>query len=387
MAKLEIQNLTKRFGPLTAVDDMALDIEDGEFFVLLGPNGAGKTTTLRCVAGLEKPEGGDIKIGGESMRGKPPAERNVAFVFQNYALYPRKTVFQNIAFPLEARRLSREEIKRRVREVTDLLHITRLLDRRPAQLSGGEQQRVALGRALVRQARIYLMDEPLTNLDFKLRVEMRTEFKRLHEEFRHTLFYVTNDQTEAMSMAQRVAVLHEGRLQQVGSPHEVYDHPANLFVAGFIGFPRMNFLDCVLTPGDGVRLCSVDGTWAIRVPDHVCEAIVAAGCRGRITNTRVILGIRPEDLALETEARPGSVAGKVFVTEPLGDRTIVDVQVGADDRHPADNEHPAGDRRAAEIVKVKAPPNAQFEVSQPVWLTLDVDRLHVFDRETEEALV
>ena len=387
MAKLEIRNLTKRFGPMTAVEDMTLDIEDGEFFVLLGPNGAGKTTTLRCVAGLETPEGGDIRIGGESMQGKPPAERNVAFVFQNYALYPRKTVFQNIAFPLEARRLSREEIKRRVREVTDLLHITRLTDRRPAQLSGGEQQRVALGRALVRQARIYLMDEPLTNLDFKLRVEMRTEFKRLHEEFRHTLFYVTNDQTEAMSMAQRVAVLHEGRLQQVGSPREVYDHPANLFVAGFIGFPRMNFLDCVLKPGDGGRLCSVDGTWAIRVPDRVCETIVAAGRRERIEDVQVILGIRPEDLALETGARPGSMAGKVFVTEPLGDRTIVDVQVGADSKHPVDTEQPAGDDHAAEIVKVKAPPTAQFEVGQPVWLTLDVDRLHVFDRETEEALV
>jgi multiple sugar transport system ATP-binding protein len=369
MAELEILNLTKRFGPVTAVDDMTLDILDGEFFVLLGPNGAGKTTTLRCVAGLETPDGGQIRLDGEPMRGKSPAERNVAFVFQNYALYPRKTVFQNIAFPLEARRLSRDDIERRVREVTRLLHIEGLLDRRPAQLSGGEQQRVALGRALVRQARIFLMDEPVTNLDFKLRVEMRTEFKRLHEEFRYTLFYVTNDQTEAMSMADRVAVLHEGRLQQVGSPREVYDHPVNRFVAGFIGFPRMNFLDCVLTTEGPTQLCALDEAWAICVPNRVRDAIRRAG------REQVVLGIRPEDLALATEARPESVAGKVFVTEPLGDRTIVDVQVGAGDESPA------------QIVKVKVSPDAQFEVGQPVWLVIDVDRLHVFDRQTDEALL
>jgi multiple sugar transport system ATP-binding protein len=369
MAKLEILDLTKRFGPVTAVDDMTLEIDDGEFFVLLGPNGAGKTTTLRCVAGLEKPDEGQIRLDGEPMAGKSPAERNVAFVFQNYALYPRKTVFQNIAFPLEARRLSRSEIEQRVHQVTDLLHIRHLVDRRPAQLSGGEQQRVALGRALVRQARIFLMDEPVTNLDFKLRVEMRTEFKRLHEEFRYTLFYVTNDQMEAMSMADRVAVLHEGHLQQLGSPREVYDHPANRFVAGFIGFPRMNFLECALKEGDGATLCSLAEGWSFPVPQRVCDVILRAGRK------QVILGIRPEDLTLATEARPDSVAGRVFVTEPLGDRTIVDVQVGADDESPT------------EIVKVKVSPDAQFEVGQPVWLIIDVDRLHVFDRETDEALL
>ncbi|MFB0546604.1 MAG: ABC transporter ATP-binding protein [Anaerolineae bacterium] len=363
MAHLEILNLTKRFGPVTAVNDLSLEIAHGEFLVLLGPNGAGKTTTLRCVAGLEKPDAGQVKFDGQLMNDVSPAERNVAFVFQDYALYPRKTVFQNMAFPLEARRLSKSEIESRVREIAALLHIEQLLDRRPAQLSGGEQQRVALGRAMVRQARAFLMDEPLTNLDFKLRVEMRTELKRLHQEFHTTLFYVTNEQTEAMTMADRVAVLNEGCLQQVGSPREVYDHPVNRFVAGFIGFPRMNFLDCTLTTEGTAQLCSLDSDWAIPVPDRVRDAIREAG------REQVILGIRPEDVALKLEAGPASLAGKVFVLEPLGDRTIVDVQLGE------------------ETVKVKAPPLIKLEVGQPVWLTLDLDRLHVFERETERALL
>jgi multiple sugar transport system ATP-binding protein len=369
MAHLEIVSLTKRFGPVTAVNDLTLEIADGEFLVLLGPNGAGKTTTLRCVAGLEKPDEGQVKFDGQSMNGVSPAERNVAFVFQSYALYPRKTVFQNIAFPLEARRLSKSEIERRVRQTATLLHIEHLLDRRPAQLSGGEQQRVALGRAMVRQARAFLMDEPLTNLDFKLRVEMRTELKRLHQEFHTTLFYVTNDQTEAMTMADRIAVLNEGRLQQVGSPHEVYNHPVTRFVASFIGFPRMNFLDCILTTEDTAHherslLRSPDSNWAIPVPDGVRDAIRKAGAE------RVILGIRPEDLTLKSEPQPDSLAGTVFVLEPLGDRTIVDVRLGED------------------TVKVKAPPDLELGgPGQPVWLTPDLDRLHVFDRETEQAVV
>jgi len=362
MAQLEIENLTKQFGSVIAVNELTLDVADGEFVVLLGPNGAGKTTTLRCVAGLEKPDAGHVKMEGQWVDRASPAERNVAFVFQNYALYPRKTVFQNIAFPLEARGCSKDEIRRRVHQVTDLLHITRLLERRPSQLSGGEQQRVALGRALVRQARIYLMDEPLTNLDFKLRVEMRGEFKRLHDEFRTTLLYVTNDQTEAMALADRIAVLNRGCLQQAGSPREVYDHPVNLFVAGFIGFPRMNFLDCALSTDGAARLGAPDGTWAIPAPDRVRDAVRRGECE------RVILGIRPEDLVLALQEKPGSLAGRVFVTEPLGDRTIVDVQVG--------------DR----IVKVKASADTELGAGQAVWLVPDLNRLHVFDPQTEQAL-
>lgn len=363
MAKLEIINLTKCFGSVTAVNGLTLDIHDGEFLILLGPNGAGKTTTLRCVAGLERPDAGQIKFDGQLMDGISPAERNLAFVFQSYALYPRKTAFQNMAFPLEARRLSKSEIEQRVRQVASLLHIEHLLGRLPSQLSGGEQQRVALGRALVRQPRAFLMDEPLTNLDFKLRVEMRTELKRLHHELHTTLFYVTNDQTEAMTMADRIAVLNQGALQQVGSPREVYDHPVNLFVAGFVGFPRMNFLECALITDGSGQLRSRDGYWSISIPDRVRDVIRQAGCQ------RVMLGIRPEDLALKFEDQPGSLKGEVFVIEPLGDRIIVDVQLGGD------------------TVKVKASAGAHLEVGQPVWLIPDVERLHAFDRETEEALV
>jgi multiple sugar transport system ATP-binding protein len=227
MARLQINGLTKRFGSVVAVRDLSLDIADREFLVLLGPSGAGKTTTLRCVAGVEKPDHGDVLFDGQLMNRVSPAERDVAFVFQTYALYPRKTVFENIAFPLEARKIARAEIERVVREVAGKLHIERLLDRRPAQLSGGEQQRVALGRALVRSPRAFLMDEPLTNLDFKLRVEMRSELKHIHNDLNTTLFYVTNDQTEAMSLADRIAVLNVGVLQQIGTPEDVYDHPVN----------------------------------------------------------------------------------------------------------------------------------------------------------------
>jgi ABC-type sugar transport system ATPase subunit len=361
MAKLEISKLTKRFGPVTAVNDLTLEIADGEFLVLLGPNGAGKTTTLRCVAGLEKPDGGQVKFDGQLMDGASPAERNVAFVFQNYALYPRKTAFDNLAFPLEARRLSKSEIEERVRQVADLLHIGHLLGRLPSQLSGGEQQRVALGRALVRQPRAFLMDEPLTNLDFKLRVEMRTELKRLHHELHTTLFYVTNDQVEAMTMADRIAILHEGVLQQVGSSRQVYEHPVNYFVAGFIGFPRMNFLDCALRKDGPASLCSPDGHWTLPIPEGVRDAVRAAG------QERVLFGIRPESLALAWEEAPGSLAGKVFVVEPLGDRTIVDVRVGPD------------------TLKVKAAPDVQLEAGQPVWLAPDLRRVHIFDRRTGQA--
>ncbi len=359
MAHLELVNLTKRFGAVTAVNDLSLEIADREFLVLLGPSGAGKTTTLRCVAGLEKPEAGQIKFDGQPMNGASPAERDVALVFQTYALYPRKTVFQNIAFPLEARKLPKAEIEQHVKQVAAMLHIGHLLDRRPAQLSGGEQQRVALGRAMVRRPRAFLMDEPLTNLDFKLRVEMRTELNHLHHELNTTFFYVTNDQVEAMSMADRIAVLNKGRLQQVGTPREVYDHPVNRFVAGFIGHPRMNFLAGALTTDGAAELRSPKGDWAFPIPPRVRDVIRKAG------REQVVLGVRPEDLALAFEQQPGSLAGKVFVVEMLGDRKIVDVQLGET------------------IVKVKTPPTVQVAPGQRVWLTPNGDRLHVFDGETE----
>ena len=357
MANLQISGLSKSFGRTPALTDLSLSVKDGEFLILLGPTGAGKTTTLRCIAGLEKPERGSILLDGVPADGLSPAERDVALVFQSYALYPRKTVFENMAFPLEARSLSPEQIRARVTEIARKLRIKSLLERKPAQLSGGQQQRVALGRAMVRQPRLFLMDEPLTNLDFKLRVEMRAELKRLQQELNATFFYVTNDQVEAMAMADRIAVLNRGLLQQVDTPDTVYQHPANQFVATFIGSPRMNLIDCHL---ERDRLVSADSLWQIPLK---------AGAADRMAgHNRLNLGIRAEDISLSDRAEEGAIAGTVYVAEPLGDRTIVDVHVGA------------------ASVKVKAPPTFEAAPGQALWLRLDPDRLHLFDQATGAAI-
>src|SRR3954463_851490 len=248
------RGISKAFGDVQALDELNLDIPEGAFFVLLGPSGAGKTTTLRVIAGLEKRDYGTVHLTGIDATEATAAQRDLAMVFQSYALYPKRTAADNIASPLRARRLGKADVDERVRQVARLLHIEHLLERKPAQLSGGEQQRVALGRALVREPRAFLMDEPLTNLDLKLRVEMRTELTRIHRSLGRTFLYVTNDQVEAMSMADRVAVLRAGTVQQVGSPVEIYDHPANRWVATFVGSPRMNLLECTANgrlEGDG----------------------------------------------------------------------------------------------------------------------------------------
>jgi multiple sugar transport system ATP-binding protein len=362
MAKVQLVGLTKRFGSLTAIEDISLEVEDGEFLVMLGPNGAGKTTTLRCVAGLEKPDAGQVLCDQADLTGRSVAERNVAFVFQNYALYPRKSVFENMASPLRARRQARSSVRPEVERVAALLHIGHLLNRRPAQLSGGEQQRVALGRALVRQANVFLMDEPLTNLDFKLRVEMRTELKRLHNELEYTFFYVTNDQVEAMTMADRIAVLDHGQLQQVGTPRQVYDNPVNQMVAAFVGFPGMNFLPFQLAGDHRITLAGAGGEQSLALEGLRAQRLDGYGSR------QFILGIRPEDVTLRPEAGPEWLGGKIFVVEMLGDRTIVDVLVG---------EH---------RVKIKAPPTFRGEIGQPVWLEMNVQREHAFDAETGVAL-
>ena len=364
MAGIRITGLTKRFGNVTAVRELDLDIADREFLVLLGPSGAGKTTTLRCVAGVEKPDAGEILFDGQPVDRASPAERDVAFVFQTYALYPRKTAFENIAFPLIARQLAPAEIDRTVREVAQKLHIEHLLERRPAQLSGGEQQRVALGRAMVRRPRAFLMDEPLTNLDFKLRVEMRSELKRIHSELNTTLFYVTNDQTEAMSLADRIAVLNAGVLQQVGTPEEVYDHPLNRFVAGFIGNIRMNFLQCVLRNDDLPALNGRNGAWQLPIDTRLRDTI-----RSRTNAEALVLGIRPEDITLTTQPADGAIEAEVYVVEPLGDRTIYDLRVGDD------------------IVKVRTPPTFDAASGSRLWFNPDRSRIHLFDPRTDLAII
>jgi multiple sugar transport system ATP-binding protein len=346
--------LHKAFGDVQALDGVDLDVPDGAFFVVLGPSGAGKTTTLRAIAGLERLDAGVVELDGLDATGAPPADRDLAMVFQSYALYPRRTAFENIASPLRARRTPGGEIAARVGEVAALLHIERLLERRPAQMSGGEQQRVALARALVRRPRAFLMDEPLTNLDLKLRVEMRTELTRIHRSLGGTFLYVTNDQVEAMSMADRVAVLRAGRVQQTGAPREIYDRPANRWVAAFVGSPRMNLLAC---RPEGRRLVG-DGGWSLPRPDW------AAGDDGR----PLLLGVRAEDLSLERRDETATLAGALYALEPLGDRTLVDVDVGGT------------------LVKVKARPTVGGAPGDLLRLAVDLDRAHLFDAETGDAV-
>jgi multiple sugar transport system ATP-binding protein len=360
MSTLTLEKITKRFGSNTALNNVSLEIHDREFVVLLGPTGAGKTTLLRCVAGLEKMDAGAILIDGENVKDQSPAERDLAFVFQNYALYPRKSVYQNIAFPLEARQADKAEIDLEVKKVASVLRIEHLLERRPAQLSGGEQQRVALGRAMVRRPHAFLMDEPLTNLDFKLRTQMRSELKRIQRELNETFFYVTNDQVEAMSMADRIAVLNKGVIQQVGLPQEVYEHPTNLFVAGFIGNPRMNLINCSLDT-NSQALVDTAGAWRLPIPPTLCNQITASG------NTSALLfGVRPEDVSFSADT--SGIAGDVYVVEPLGDRNIYDIRVGAG------------------MFKVKTPPTYRVQAGSQLNLGFNLDRVHVFDAKTQQAI-
>lgn len=345
------EGVSKSFGEVQALKQLELDIPDGAFFVLLGPSGAGKTTTLRVIAGLEKPDTGKVLLNGIDATGANPAERDLAMVFQSYALYPKQTAAQNITSPLRARKLPKSEIEAQLKRVSELLHIEELLNRYPAQMSGGQMQRIALGRALVRDPRAFLMDEPLTNLDLKLRVEMRTELTRIHRSLGRTFLYVTNDQVEAMSMADQVAVLREGTVQQVGKPTEIYDRPANRWVAAFVGSPRMNLLHCTANgkiEGDG---------WSLPNPGF-----------GVTGDHKALFGVRSEDLSLDVRDEAVSLAGKVYAVEPLGDRTLVDVEIG-------------GQR-----VIIKAPPTASYTIGEQVRAAVDMERVHLFDAESEQAI-
>ncbi len=366
MANLRLENITKRFGKVEAIKDLHLEIRDGEFFVILGPPGAGKTTTLRVIVGLERPEQGNVYIDDERVNDIYPGARDIAIVFQNLALYPNKTVYDNIAFPLRERKAPKEEIEGRVQAVAKILHIERLLERKPAKLSGGERQRVAIGRAIVRSPKAYLMDEPLANLDAKLRLEMRVELKHLQKDLGQTLVYVTHDQIEAMSMADRIAVLNKGVLQQCDVPENIYRLPANRFVATVVGSPPMNFLNCAIgARNGGVEVRHASFSFAAGADHPLATSLASLPALPE----RALLGVRPEDIRVYDAAPAGhAMPAEVSVLEPLGQETIVDLKLGS------------------EIVKASVPPTQVLRERQSVWMAFDAGKLHLFDAATESRL-
>jgi len=362
LARVVIKELSKTFGTTRAVKELNLEVQDKNFVVLLGPSGCGKTTTLRCIAGLETPDEGEIYIGDKLVNDLPPKERDVSMVFQSYALYPHMTVFDNIAFPLKMRKVPKEEIKRRVERTAELLQISHLLKRKPKQLSGGEAQRTALGRAIVRDPHVFLMDEPLSNLDAKLRIYMRAELKKLQKDLGVTTIYVTHDQMEAMTMADKVAVMSKGELQQYDTAYEIFQHPASLFVAGFIGSPPMNFVDCTLLEEP---VCCLDaGCFTLPISTDIKDIIVK-----NAESSALILGFRPEDVEITTKKTPGSLAqAEIYVTEPLGSETIVDFKI------------------EDVLLKAKAPADFQGKLGDKFWIKVDQEKIHVFDKKTEKAI-
>src|SRR5262247_364749 len=325
MAQVTLRNLVKKFSEeVVAVNNVNLEIEDKEFVVLVGPSGCGKTTTLRMVAGLEDITAGEIYIGERLVNDVPPKDRNIAMVFQNYALYPHMTVYKNMAFSLKLRRTPKAEIDRRVKTAADILSIGDLLDRKPKQLSGGQRQRVAVGRAIVRQPEVFLFDEPLSNLDAKLRVQMRSELIKLHYQLEATMIYVTHDQVEAMTMGDRIVIMNNKEIQQVGAPMEVYDQPVNMFVAGFIGSPAMNFFQGKLTAQNSDLFVDL-GKFTVKLPKSQVNRF------GNHVNQRVVFGIRPENISDREEAgehQQERVPAKVNVVEPLGSEVIVELSAG-----------------------------------------------------------
>jgi multiple sugar transport system ATP-binding protein len=376
MAEIRLEHLTKVFsGGIVAVDDVDLRVEDGEFLVLVGPSGCGKSTLLRMIAGLEEVSEGRISVGGTDVTDLVPRRRDIAMVFQSYALYPHMSVRQNIGYGLKVRRTPKDEAKRRVEEVAALLGLEELLDRRPAQLSGGQRQRVAMGRAIVREPKAFLMDEPLSNLDAKLRVGMRASLAQLHQRLGVTTVYVTHDQTEAMTLGQRVAVLDEGRVLQIDSPQRLYDRPANVFVAAFIGTPAMNLVEATLD-GDGVSFAG----WSIPLE---------RARRPKSGRSRVVLGIRPEGFKAAGYGLPGAMTVEVVpeVVEELGSEVHVFFPVEAPPFSAgAAQEETALLPESKALFSARVDPLARVRVGERVELAIDPSQLHFFDVETGEAL-
>ncbi len=357
--EIRIQNLTKQFGKVIGVDSLNLDIQDGEFVAFLGPSGCGKTTTLLMIAGIYKPTEGFIWFGNRVVNQVPPRDRNIGMVFQSYALYPHMTVFSNIAYPLKLKGVPKEEQLERVQAVADTMGLGNLLKRRPAQLSGGQQQRVALGRALVKQPDVLLFDEPLSNLDARLRLTMRGEIKHLQKELDITSIYVTHDQVEAMTMADRIAVLKDGKLQAFDTPDDLYERPKTLFVAGFVGNPPMNFLELDVTRTNGDFIAQHQA-FKVKLPP-------GRGQPGAEHSSPVILGFRPEDVSITAD---GDISGEVFAVEPLGRDDMLDIMLSDGSR-----------------IIALANPRENIRAEDRINLSFNVDNVQLFDPETERSLL
>jgi multiple sugar transport system ATP-binding protein len=365
MASVTYDHVTKQFNDVKAVNDLTLEIKDKEFLVLVGPSGCGKTTALRLLAGLEEITGGNILIGDRVVNDVAPKDRDIAMVFQSYALYPHMSVYDNMAFGLRLRKTPKAEIDRRVKEAADILGIGALLDRKPKQLSGGQRQRVALGRAIVREPKVFLMDEPLSNLDAKLRVQTRTEISKLHQRLQTTFIYVTHDQTEAMTMGTRIAVMKDGILQQLDTPQNLYDNPVNTFVAGFIGSPAMNFFDSKIV-GTRDEMFIDAGSFRLPAPADSKQKL------GDYIGKSVVLGIRPEDIH-DREFVPGAltaapVSAKVDVMEPMGSEIYLFLLSGS------------------HSFVARVDPRSQGRPGKAMDMMVNLDRIHLFDKETQAAL-
>jgi len=364
MVNIRLENLTKKFGETVAADNINLDIRDKEFFILVGPSGGGKSTILNIIAGLEPATSGHVYFDEECVDDVPPEKRDIAMVFQSYALYPHMNVYNNIAFGLKMHKVPKIEIEKRVKEVADMLGIGDYLKRKPYELSGGERQRVALARAIVRQPKAFLMDEPLSNLDAKLRVGMRAELIRLQKQLKTTTVYVTHDQVEAMTMADRIGVLHMGKLKQCGAPIEVYKHPDNMFVAEFIGSPPMNMLDCsMIEKNSGYYLET--SSFMLEIPKGLFKAI-----KDKTDATEFILGIRPQEIYIYRKPeKPGSIETEIYAIEVLGSETMVDIKLGD------------------KVMRVITSGEYTSRIGDKAWIYIDIDKIYLFDRKTEENIL
>ncbi len=383
MASVLFKHIYKRYpGGVTAVSDFTLDIQDKEFVILVGPSGCGKTTTLRMIAGLEEITEGELFIDEKRINDVAPKDRDIAMVFQNYALYPHMSVFDNMAFGLKLRKVRKEEIKRRVEEAARILDITHLLDRKPKALSGGQKQRVALGRAIVREPKVFLLDEPLSNLDAKLRATMRTELTKLHQSLQTTFIYVTHDQVEAMTMASRIVVMKDGVIQQVDTPQNLYDYPCNIFVAGFIGTPQMNFIDCKLTKPKGQDDCFIEFNGiSIKLPDSKFEDSNLSEYIGK----DVIAGLRPELLHDEPvymeKFKDTIIEAKVDFTELMGAEIYLYLNIGGGE------ETLKGIISEGTNLIARVSSQSTAKAGDIIKIAVDTSRIHIFDKETAQVIV